>query len=78
MPILVIDSLGADLTREATTRILSEMSSTEWSIATIATLRFEQYDAPFGERDADRSRILATPDLSEPDPRLIVELERLA
>lgn len=78
MPILVIDELGESFTRSATDDILDELNATEWSISTITRLRFEQYALPRSQGVLERSRILATPSLAEPDPRLIVELERLA
>ncbi|BAN04587.1 hypothetical protein [Ilumatobacter coccineus] len=78
MPVLVVDDLGESFTKEATDEILDELTATEWSIQTIARLRFEQYDASLSERGDERSRILGTPDLSAPDPRLLLELERLA
>ena len=78
MPILLVDPLGAAFTTENTDAILDEMNATEWSIATIASLRYEQYSAPLERRDDQRSRILATPDLSAPDPRLLTELGRVA
>lgn len=78
MPILVIDPLGESFTSLATDEILDEMNATEWSISTISQLRFAQYDALGDERELERSRILATPNLAEPDPRLLIELERLA
>ena len=78
MPILVIDDLGESLTTAATDDILDDASATEWAIRTIATMRFEQYEGPDERRDDERSRILATPDLGVPDPRLLVELERFA
>jgi hypothetical protein len=78
MPILLIDDLGAAFTREASDAILAERSATEWAIETLATIRLQQYTAPFSERDDERSRIIATPDFGPFDMRLLSELERLS
>lgn len=79
MPTLLLDEdLGAALTPDATDAILAAMTSTEWSIETIASLRLEQIAAPTDERLDERSHLIAVPGLGAFDPRLIVELERLS
>ena len=74
LPLLVVDELGAATTTEATDEILEATTAIEWSVGTIAELIL---DHRLGNPAADRSRILSTPDLGAPDPRLIAELERL-
>lgn len=79
MPILVLDEeLGSALGVEATDEILAAMTATEWTIQTVAGLRLGQYGAPPEVRDDARSHLLAVPDLGAFDPRLAVELERIA
>ena len=79
MPTLLLDeNLGSALTADATGAILAAMTSTEWSVETIATLRLEQVAAPSDERLDDRSHLIAVPGLGPFDPQLIVELERLS
>lgn len=73
LPLLVVDDLGRQLTTEATDAVLAERPALEWALAVTADLVLGQ------ERDGDldRSRILATPDLTAPDPRLLVALEQV-
>ena len=79
MQVLLIDDiLGAGLTTAATDEILESQTATEWSIETIARLRLEQFATSTLERQAGRGHLIATPDLTAPDSRLITELERLA
>ncbi len=75
LPLIVVDPLGAALTTAATERTLDRVTAVEWAVATIGELLLDH------QRDddpANRSRILATPDLSAPDPRLVAALETLA
>ena len=89
LPFLVIDPLASQLTRAAADRILTTSTPTEWGVATIAEMLVEQADddalidsatSTTGRSPAlpRRSRILTTPDLAGPDPRLITALEQLA
>jgi hypothetical protein len=79
MPVLLIDDeLGAAFTPRATAEILADRTPTEWSIETIANLRLEQFGAPATEKNDLRSHLIATPDLSAPDARLLAELARIA
>jgi hypothetical protein len=79
MPMILIDDqLGSAFTPDATTEILTQQTSTEWAIETLALLRLEQFGAPSNEQRDARGHVIATPDLTAPDPRLIAELERIA
>ena len=79
MPALIVDEqLGDAFTVEATDEILAESTPAEWAIQTIAELRLEQFEAPRSERRDQRSRLVAVPGLGAFDPRLAVELERMA
>ncbi|MGI9644292.1 MAG: DUF6049 family protein [Ilumatobacteraceae bacterium] len=75
LPLLVVDEFGARLTTEATDDALVEDSPVEWAVHTIAGLILDR-EASEDPR-LDRSRVVATPDLTAPDPRLIEVLERL-
>ncbi len=75
LPLLVVDDLGAALTTEATDEALAEDSAVEWAVHTMAALILDR--AATDDPGLDRSRVLAAPDLTAPDPRLIAALERL-
>jgi len=75
LPLMVVDPLGADLTPEATAAVLADRTAVEWAVATVARWLLDQ-DA--GSSTIERSRAIATPDLSAPDPRLLRGLERIA
>lgn len=75
LPLLVADPLGIEFTEEATTAALADQNATEWSVTTITRLVLEQQA---GSATVQRSRAIATPDLTAPDPRLLIALERMA
>jgi hypothetical protein len=75
LPLLVVDPLGVEFTGPATTAALERWTTAEWSVATISGLLLDQQA---GSTTVQRSRAVATPDLTAPDPRLIVALERMA
>lgn len=83
LPVIVVDPLGADLTAAATTAILGGGTATEWAVATIAAMLVDQAADDLelvasGGTPAERGRILATPDLSAPDARLLDALVAIA
>ncbi len=75
LPLLVADPLGIEFTEEATTATLEHQNGTEWSVTAISRLVLEQQA---GSASVQRSRAIATPDLTAPDPRLLIALERMA
>jgi hypothetical protein len=78
LPLLVVDDLAGQLTAAAADEILLDSTTTEWAVATLATMLVEREQADVLTRTARRSRVLTTPDLEAPDPRLLGGLERLA
>ncbi len=75
LPLIVVDPLSEDLTVESADRILTSSTATEWAVRTVTEMLTAQaVDQP----DLRRSRVLSTPDLLAPDPRLLVGLEALA
>lgn len=78
LPFLVVDALSEQLTPQAADRILRDSTSTEWGVATLAEMLVAQTAqdarvAASGRPIAPprRSRVLTTPDLASPDPRLL-------
>jgi hypothetical protein len=74
LPLLVIDPIGIQLTPDGTAAMLRRYTRAEWAVATIAEMLAEQEG---GSVTAQRTRALATPDLTAPDPRLILGLEQI-
>ncbi|MET0908653.1 MAG: DUF6049 family protein, partial [Ilumatobacteraceae bacterium] len=68
------DPLSAQLTLDAADDILGSSTSTEWAVRTVTEMLVEQAD---DEPRLHRSRVLSTPDLHAPDPRLLLGLETL-
>ena len=85
LPLLVVDSLADELTPDAADAILADATPTEWAVETLAVMLLEQ-EIDDADRTATspragtarRSRLLTTPALGAPDPRLVGVLERLA
>ncbi len=86
LPFLVVDPIADQLTSDAAERILATSTSIEWSVQTLAEMLVGQAaedastTASTGVARAlpRRSRILTTPDLTSPDPRLLGALDQLA
>ncbi|MCH9836128.1 hypothetical protein K0U83_10730 [bacterium] len=79
MPSIVVDEqLGAAFTTKQTDEILAEWTPAEWAVQVIAELRLKQFDAPLAQQRDQRSHLVAVPDLGAFDPRLAMELERMA
>jgi len=79
MPILVIDTLAGALDPTVADRILDSDTPTDWATITLGRLLVEQRAADrLLPRPVQRSRVLATPDLTAPDSRLLGRLEELA
>lgn len=86
LPFLVVDPLSEQLTSAAADRILADSTSFEWGVETLAEMLVEQSDedataevsAARPAAPPRRSRILTTPDLTRPDPRLIQAMSELA
>jgi hypothetical protein len=78
--LLVVDPLSEQLTEAAADQILADSTATEWGVATLARMLVEQTvdDAASGAHTGRRSRVLTTPQLGSPDPRLLDTLEQLA
>ncbi len=72
MPLTLVDPLSEALTADGTDQILEELTAFEWAVGTAAGLLLEP--AP---RTSERSRVLSSPTLAAPDPRLLVALEQL-
>lgn len=72
LPLLVVDSISDDLTADATDEILSTSTAIEWAVETITSMLVDD------TARLDRSRVLSTPDIGVPDPRLLQGLEALA
>lgn len=70
LPLLVVDPVGADLV--PTAAATATATPLEWALATTVEMILERDD----DR-AERSRVLATPDLGAPDPQLLVAFEQL-
>ncbi len=85
LPLLVVDGLAEQLTADAADAILADATPTEWAVETLAVMLLEQ-EIDDADRTATspragtgrRSRLLTTPDLGAPDPRLVGVLERVA
>jgi len=85
LPLLVVDGLADELTTDAADAVLTDATPTEWAIETLAVMLLEQ-EIDDADRTAAspragtarRSRLLTTPDLGAPDPRLVGVLERVA
>lgn len=75
LPLLVVDPLGIQFTPDGTAAMLRRYTGSEWAVATVAGMLLDQAT---GSITVQRSRALATPDLSAPDPRLLSALEQLA
>ena len=74
LPLIVVDPLSEDLTGDATDDILASSTSIEWAVTTVTEMLVDQAD---DEPRLRRSRVLSTPDLGPPDPRLLIGLETL-
>ena len=85
LPFLVVDALAEQLTESAADQILARSTSVEWGVETLAEMLVEQADEDAAAGSASgrpaapprRSRILTTPDLASPDPRLLQALAEL-
>ncbi|MEM9513570.1 MAG: DUF6049 family protein [Actinomycetota bacterium] len=73
MPLVLVDPLAEALTTQGTDEILEDLTAFEWAVGTAAGLLLEP--AP---RASERSRVLSSPTLAAPDPRLLVALEQLS
>ena len=86
LPILVVGPISEQLTSAAADRILAASTSVEWGVETFAEMLVEQFadDAATTAAAARptapprRSRVLTTPDMTRPDPRLIQALSELS
>lgn len=78
--LLVVDPLSEELTEAAADRILADATAIEWGVATLAQMLMEQTvdDIASDAGTPRRSRVLTTPQLRTPDPRLLDSLEHLA
>jgi hypothetical protein len=74
LPLIVVDPLSEALTGGATDEILASSTPIEWAVATVSEMLIAQAD---DQPRLQRSRVLSTPDLGPPDPRLLVGLETL-
>jgi hypothetical protein len=85
LPFLVVDPLSEQLTPAAADRILARSTAIEWSVQTVAEMLVEQADEDASAATSTtrptapprRSRVLTTPDLASPDPRLIQAMTEL-
>ncbi|NQY57575.1 MAG: hypothetical protein HRT86_14025 [Ilumatobacteraceae bacterium] len=73
MPLIVVDPIAEALTTPGTDQILATLTAFEWAVGTASTMLLEP--AP---GSMERSRILSSPTLAAPDPRLLVALEDLS
>ena len=74
VPLIVVDPLSEQFTAENTDAVLQESTPAEWAVRTITEMLVDQAS---DDPDLQRSRVLSTPDLAPPDPRLLVGLETL-
>lgn len=74
LPLIVADPLGIAFTSDATSAALTDQNATEWSVTTITSLLLDQQA---GSTTVQRSRVIATPELTAPDPRLLRALETM-
>ncbi len=85
LPLLVVDPLSEQLTSDAADRILAGSTSFEWGVETLAEMLVEQFEedstiAASADRPTApprRSKVLTTPELTRPDPRLVQVLSEL-
>ncbi len=86
LPFLVVDPLSEQLTPAVADRILAESTSIEWGVETVAAMLVGQASEDAATTTSAnrptapprRSKILTTPDLGSPDPRLIQALTELS
>ncbi len=75
MPVLLVDPLGASLTTEVGDAVLAEQTAVEWAVRMATELVLDHRE---NGRNVRRTRLLAGPDLTAPDPRLINALADIA
>jgi len=74
LPLIVVDSLSADLTVASADEILASSTPAEWAVGAVTSMLVDDLEQPALEH----SRVLSTPDLAAPDARLVTGLEALA
>ena len=79
LPILVVDPRMAELTTAAADAVLADATVAEWSVQTASKLLLDGggFDLDDAGPPTQRSLILATPELTTPDARLLAGLESL-
>ena len=74
LPLIVVDSLSADLTTATADKVLATSTAIEWAVGAVTSMLVDDIGGP----RLERSRVLSTPDLQAPDARLIGGLESIA
>ena len=75
MPVLLVDRLGASLTSDIADDVLAEQTAVEWAVRLATELVLDHRD---NGRTVRRTRLLAGPNLTASDPRLINALADIA
>ena len=75
MPVLLVDQLGASLTTDVGDAVLAEQTAVEWAVRMATELVLDHRE---NGRNVRRTRLLAGPDLTAPDPRLVNALADIA